>query len=122
MNDHKRRLLIDFDGVIHAYSLGWHDGTIYDVPVEGAFDKLQLLYNARFEIMIFSTRCDSEKHIEEIKKWFETYSQIQTGRNWREFTFIGELAYTNAKLPALAYIDDRGIRFTNWEDIVKYFI
>jgi len=30
-------------------------------------------------------------------------------------------AVSNLKPPAIAYIDDRGIRFTNWADITKYF-
>lgn len=34
---------VDFDGVIHTYRKGWHDGTIYDEPIPGAFDALQAL-------------------------------------------------------------------------------
>ncbi|MFI6497144.1 hypothetical protein [Nonomuraea typhae] len=34
---------VDFDGVIHAYSLGWYDGTAYDEPVLGAIEGLRAL-------------------------------------------------------------------------------
>ena len=31
----KSQLGLDFDGVIHKNSKGFHDGTIYDEPLEG---------------------------------------------------------------------------------------
>lgn len=138
--NHKKRLLIDFDGVIHKYSKGWHDGSIYDVPVDGAFDKLQMLHDAGFELVIFSTRCEGvesfnaehlktivptkEENMENIlnTKNYSILLWFITQRGAYKYNFIQYLWFTNVKLPALAYIDDRGIRFTNWEDTVKYFI
>ena len=40
-NDELRNIAIDFDGVIHKNSKGFHDGTIYDEPLEGAKDSLE---------------------------------------------------------------------------------
>lgn len=154
--NHKKRLLIDFDGVIHKYSKGWHDGSIYDGAVEGALDKLQMLHDAGFELVIFSTRCEGlewagkptitpintiltgadsgrfncgnvtklDQKNYNVLLWFIVQEQktIKQGLRKEPYTFINNLYFTNIKLPALAYIDDRGIRFTNWEDIVKYFI
>jgi len=31
----KNTIAVDFDGVIHQYSKGWEDGSIYDKPVKG---------------------------------------------------------------------------------------
>ncbi|MFB4275740.1 hypothetical protein ACBJ59_10645 [Nonomuraea sp. MTCD27] len=36
-------IAVDFDGVIHTYGKGWHDGSIYDEPVPGALDALRSL-------------------------------------------------------------------------------
>ena len=33
--DENTQIGIDFDGVIHKNSKGFHDGTIYDEPIEG---------------------------------------------------------------------------------------
>jgi len=38
---------------------------------------------------------------------------------WNQHDVLG---ITNRKIPASIYIDDRGLRFTNWGDILKYFI
>lgn len=120
--ENRKRLLVDFDGVIHKYSKGWHDGTCYDKPMKNAFEKLQILHDQGFEIYIYSTRCATPEGIKEMQDWFRHHSVNSTWENWRTWNFIENLKYTYEKLPALAYIDDRGIRFTNWEDIVKYFI
>lgn len=98
-----KTISIDFDGVIHKYSKGYHDGTAYDEPMEGAKKALEGLEAKGFEIIIFSTRPE-----EQIKEWFEKYGFKQ---------------YQIFKKPmAIAYIDDRAIRFTTWHDIKRYFI
>jgi hypothetical protein len=101
---------VDFDGVVHAYSKGWSDGTIYDEPLPGAFDALRSLME-RYAVFIFTTR-----DVASVADWISDHSGIRTtnleppkfwnGRN--------ELLVTNRKYPAIAYIDDRGIRFESW--------
>jgi hypothetical protein len=82
------------------------DGSTYDSPMPGALEALQELSNEGYEIVIFSTR-DAE--------------QI---RQWMIFWKFPPYRITNTKLPAVAIIDDRGIRFVNWgkakNDIHKY--
>jgi hypothetical protein len=54
----KGTIAVDFDGVIHGYSKGWADGSIYDPPIPGVAQALQSLIDNGYEIVIFSTRCD----------------------------------------------------------------
>ena len=106
--DHKR-ISIDFDTVIHKYSKGLSDGSIYDEPVENAIEGLKRLSKAGFEVIVFTTKTVfGEKRNREIKRWLKKYGL--------------DLKVTSIKLPSLAYIDNRAIRFTNWKDIVSYFI
>ncbi|MFN8923034.1 MAG: hypothetical protein ACK5XP_08940, partial [Sphingobacteriia bacterium] len=50
------KIAIDFDGVLHGYSRGWHDGTIYDPPVPGSREAMEQLKAAGHYLMIFSSR------------------------------------------------------------------
>jgi len=109
---------VDFDGVIHAYSRGWQDGTIYDDLAPGALDALGSLMR-RYAVYVHTTR-----NPQQVARWIER----RTGygiecttrihplpwkrRFWNE---QGCLLITNRKLPAVAYIDDRGIRFESWD-------
>jgi hypothetical protein len=105
---------VDFDGVIHAYSRGWADGTIYDEPVPGAFAALRALMR-EYAVFVHTTRRDVE-----VAAWIEDRSGIhawalnpELGMEFWEGR--GSLLVTNRKLPAMAYIDDRGIRFESWD-------
>ena len=93
-------LLIDFDGVIHRYSKGWHDGTAYDSPFDGAKEGLEELEGMGYNLVIFSTR-----DAEQIREWF---------RKWG----FRQYEVTNQKRPAMAIIDDRAIRFLVWRQAI----
>lgn len=119
---------VDFDGVVHAYSRGWLDGTIYDEPVPGALDGLRALL-ADYPVLIFTSR-----NVPQVATWLARHDfAVSTddgdfshdhpwdGRIW---DVRGVLLVTNRKLGAQAYIDDRGIRFFTWEqalaDVKRY--
>ncbi|MCZ2100092.1 MAG: hypothetical protein LC107_00975 [Chitinophagales bacterium] len=109
-------IAIDFDGVIHQYSRGYADGSIYDVPVKGA---ARFIYDCMFEkgwaVFILSTR-----EPQQIKTWLEqvlfqgkalpfkiTILSPET-KFWNSKKNLG---ITNRKIAAHVYIDDRGMRF-----------
>ena len=98
-------IAIDFDGVICKREgiptvRNWEDK-----PMEGALETVNLLLKLGYNVWVFT----SNPELEEVESWLE--------RNGFPL-----LEVTNIKKPAHIYIDDRAIRFTNWNDIRKYFV
>lgn len=111
-----KRIMIDFDGVIHKYTKGFQDGSVYDDVVEGSSEKIKKLKELGFEIVIFTTRVSPENSSdsENQKKLVEDY----LNKNNIPFDHI-----TSEKLGALAYIDDNAIEFKgNWFSMFEYII
>lgn len=102
-------LAIDFDGVIHAYSKGWQDGRIYDDPVAGAIEAMAKLQERGYHLIIYTTRAESQTDKAAIYQWLKAQG----------FKNVDDIKITDRKPPAIAYIDDRAVRFTNWPDMVK---
>lgn len=103
MDAHKT-ILLDFDCVLHKYSRGYDDGTIYDEPVEGAIRAVKKLQDAGFEVKCCTSR---DNTLPLVQKWLDDHNINITA--------------SNVKVPCIAIVDDRAIRFTNWEDILRYF-
>lgn len=104
-----KRLMIDFDGVIHSYHEGWKDGSIYGYVIEGSKETINELSETH-QIVIFTTRASStqpnqEQSIKDVEDWLN--------KNDIYFDFI-----TADKLAAELYIDDNAVRFeNNWDEI-----
>src|SRR5690349_11016110 len=116
-----KTIAVDFDGVIHAYSKGWADGSCYDQPVPGALEALLKLAK-NYAVFIFSTREPAQILEWMVHQGFTPHDQVRLvpegEKFWNEKGVIG---ITNRKLAAIAYIDDRAVRFTNWTDVSNYF-
>ena len=102
----KHSIAVDFDGVIHRYSRGWQDGTIYDPPMPGVRPALMALQK-KFKIIIFSRRAYVKSQgTVAIKKWLD--------KNKIPYNSV-----TKIKPMARWYIDDRAIRFITWPKTLK---
>lgn len=112
-------IAIDFDGVIHTYSKGWHDGTIYDKPMPDALTALEELMQ-RDAVFIHTTR-----NPRQVARWIERESwhdidctthlpRTWYGRRKPFWNTRGLLLVTDRKLPATVYVDDRAHRFDTW--------
>jgi hypothetical protein len=107
-------IAVDFDGVIHTYDKGWQDGTIYGDFMPGAVEGLTRLMQ-RYAVFIHTTRKPRQ-----VARWIEDRSghgiecttHVPRSGFWNE---RGYLLVTRRKLPAVAYIDDRAVRFKNWD-------
>jgi hypothetical protein len=106
-------LAIDFDGVIHSYHLGWHDGSIYGSEIEGAFDSLRLLMKDH-NVFIFSSR-KSRQILDWISEQMPDVPFEIVDKDALFWNKKGVIGITNRKLAACVYVDDRAVRFDNWK-------
>ena len=109
----QKRLAIDFDGVLHRYSDGYRDGRPYDQPVVGAVQALTALVAMGFTYIVFTSRVAEDQ-------WDDAEQQRTWVAEWlAKYGFPMPEAITASKWACVAYIDDRAIRFTNWNDVRK---
>lgn len=107
-------MAIDFDGVIHKNSKGFHDGTIYDDPVDGSLEALKIL-SKTYNIIIFTAKAKPDRPLihgktgqELVKDWLEKHGFLE---------YIKEI--TSEKPRAIAYIDDKAIKFECWQEVLQ---
>lgn len=99
----RRRLCIDFDGVLHSYTSPWAGATVIpDPPVPGARDFLTAAV-ARFEVLIFSVRNQTEGGPEAMRAWLDLHGLDP------EVTH--QIRFPLHKPQAHIYLDDRGWQF-----------
>lgn len=123
-----KTVVFDFDGVIHKYSKGWQDGSIYDEPNYDIIKVMAMLISEEIPCAIVSTRKP-----EQIIEWWNTLDLYVGARIMRavkiepETKFYDDLNHigvTNIKIPAQLYIDDRAINYKvgdSWEDLFRSF-
>ena len=112
----KNQLGVDFDGVIHRNSKGFHDGTIYDEPLDGSIDGVKYLNETLgYDLIIYTCKANPDRPlvngktgIELVWEWLEKHNIKQ---NIKDVTPI--------KPNAVAYIDDKGITINKWDDCIK---
>lgn len=98
-------IAIDWDGVIidHPADLTLKEALTYK-PVKDAVEVINQLVKAGFQFYILTARSASEHP--EIREWLRNNG-------------FPEMEVTNIKRVARVYVDDRAIRFTNWQDLRK---
>ena len=92
MNKRKLTICVDFDGVLNNYT--HYDENNCFTPRPGAKEFLGKL-NEKFMVIIFTARS-----FPKVERWLRNYDLSK---------YVADV--TNIKVPAVAYIDDRGIQF-----------
>lgn len=111
----KNQIAIDFDGVIHTFDKGFHDGTCYGEPIEGSLDAIKQLFK-KYKIVIFTAKAKPDRPLvngktgtQLVEEWLEKYGILDC------------ISYITSEKPrAMLYIDDNGYRFENWKDTLKF--
>ena len=110
-----KNIAIDFDGVIHNFDKGFHDGTCYGEPLEGSLEAIKHL-SKRFNIVVFTAKAKPSRPLvngrtgtELVTEWLKEHNVLQ---------YVKEV--TAEKPRAFLYIDDKGYRFENWLDTMSF--
>jgi ribonucleotide monophosphatase NagD (HAD superfamily) len=108
-------IAIDFDGVIHNFDKGYHDGTCYGDPIPGSLDAIKEL-SKKYKIIIFTAKAKPNRPLvngksgtELVSDWLKKYDVLDC---------IHEI--TSEKPRAILYIDDNGYRFDNWNSAMNF--
>ena len=110
-----KNLAIDFDGVIHNFDKGYHDGTCYGDPIEGSLEAIKNL-SKEYSIIIFTAKAKPSRPLvngktgtQLVQEWLEKHNVMQ---------YVSEV--TSEKPRSQIYIDDKGYHFQNWKDTLEH--
>lgn len=117
----KKTIVFDFDGVIHSGYRGYGDGSIYGKIDLDLLDYIKDLMK-NYYIVISSNR-PAEQIVNYMNDLdygieFKVFNKdIDENMYWNDSDAIG---VTNQKAVGWLYVDDRGFRYKNLEDLKKF--
>ena len=117
----KKTIVFDFDGVIHSGYRGYGDGSIYGKIDLDLLDYIKKLMK-NYYIVISSNRPAEQivKYMNDLNYGieFKVFNKdMDENMYWNDSDAIG---VTNQKAVGWLYIDDRGFRYKNLEDLKKF--
>ncbi len=117
-----KTIVFDFDGVIHIGYNGWKDGSIYGEIDVNLIDYIKTLMNDYY--IVISSNRPTEQIVNHLNNLnldveFEVFNKdLDKNMYWNKKGIVG---VTNEKAVGILYIDDRGYRYSNLEEL-KMFI
>lgn len=117
----KKTIVFDFDGVIHSGYRGYGDGSIYGEIDFELLDYIKKLMK-NYYIVISSNRPAEQivKYMNDLDYGIEFKlfnKDMDENMYWNDPDAIG---VTNQKAVGWLYVDDRGFRYKNLEDLKKF--
>ena len=117
----KKTIVFDFDGVIHSGYRGYGDGSIYGKIDLDLLDYIKELMK-NYYIVISSNRPAEQivKYMNDLNYGieFKVFNKdMDENMYWNDSDAIG---VTNQKAVGYLYVDDRGFRYKNLEDLKKF--
>jgi histidinol phosphatase-like enzyme len=107
-------IAIDFDGVIHSCEHGFGDGTIYGTPIPGSLEAIKKI-SSKYKIVIYTAKAKIDRPLingktgkELVYEWLKKYDVVNC---------ISDI--TAEKPRCICYIDDKAIRFTDWDQTLN---
>ena len=114
LEDETKTIAIDFDGVIHSFEFGFHDGTIYGTPLPGSLESIKKIAE-KYKIVIYTAKAKKDRPLingktgtELVWEWLKKY-EIDT--------LIADV--TAEKPRAVCYIYYKAIQFINWNQALN---
>jgi hypothetical protein len=114
LKDEFKQIGVDFDGVIHACSKGYHDGTIYDDPIPGSLEAVKRLAS-KYKVIVYTAKARHDRPLVNGKTGVELVWEWLKEKGFSKY--ISEV--TAEKPRVVFYIDDRAIRFTDWKQTIR---
>lgn len=101
---------MDFDGVLHRMPRApRRPQDVEGEPIAGALEWVHQVLQ-EYRVVVFSTRARTARARAAMRRWV----RARAGDLWSSTegrTGLEDLSYTDRKVPALLYVDDRGWRF-----------
>lgn len=107
MTPQKPTVVLDFDGVVNSYQSGWtgREDDLPDPPMPGVADFLRQLL-ARYLVVIVTTRAKKPSGQFAVESWLVKHG-------------LPAVPVTAVKPPAIAYVDDRAVRYRgDWLEVL----
>lgn len=99
---------VDFDGVLHDYTEGWKDGTIYGRPRAGSAAALAGLLDG-FAVVVTTARPHLGLVAAAIRTWYGVATLTDPAGIFDFWNTRGVILVTARKMPSIAYLDDRAV-------------